>query len=66
MYDNHVHAVPEEARRGQRIPWSWSYRHLGAAMQVPGMKSKSSARAADVLNHRATSPIPNISIFSVI
>jgi hypothetical protein len=23
--------LPTEARRGRHIPWSWSYRHLGAA-----------------------------------
>lgn len=25
MYVHHVHAVPTEARRGCKIPWTWSY-----------------------------------------
>lgn len=41
----HVCAVPQEGRRGHRIPWGWSYRELWAAMRVLGMKPRSSRRA---------------------
>ena len=31
-----VYAVPEEARRGHQIQWSWSYRQLCADRWVVG------------------------------
>lgn len=28
MLENHMHAVPSEARRGHWMLWNWSYGHL--------------------------------------
>lgn len=45
-----------EGQRGQRKPWSLSYRHLQAAPCVLGSELQLSGREANVLNHQATSP----------
>lgn len=37
MSVNQVDAVPSQTRRGQEIPWKWSYRLLSAAMSVLGI-----------------------------
>lgn len=42
--------VPSEARRYQ-IPWNWSYIWSWATMWMPGIKSKSTTRAARAPNH---------------
>lgn len=42
--------LPLEARRGQWIPWDWSYRHLWAAKWILGLEPGSSERVAGALN----------------
>lgn len=35
----HMHIVLEKVRRGQEIPWDWSYRCLGTAMCHVGVEN---------------------------
>jgi hypothetical protein len=44
------------SEEGAGSPWNWSYRWLWAAMWVLGIKPRTSARVACVLNHWAFSP----------
>lgn len=46
------------ARRGRQIPRNYSYRQLGAAMQVLGIEFGSSGRVASSLNSSAIFPAP--------
>lgn len=48
-------------QRGQQIPWSWSYRCLGAAMWMLGTKAWSSARAPTALESWNISPAQIVS-----
>jgi hypothetical protein len=50
-----VHAVPISDRRGQQIPWIWSFT-LWMVMWVLGIEPRFSERAANVLNCGAISP----------
>lgn len=45
--------VPEDARRGNQISWSWSYRRLEAAVYVLGTELGYYSRAASGLNQPA-------------
>lgn len=47
-----------EARKGQQILWSCSYREKGATVWVLRIKSRSSLRVVNALNHWVTSPVP--------
>lgn len=52
-----------ETRRRYQILSNWSYRWLKAIMWVLGFEPKTSARATNALNHRAsTSPAPIINV----
>lgn len=58
-YMYHVCVVPEKARRGRRIPWSWSPCSLQATLHVLGLELGSFARAVS-----AHHSIPNSYSFS--
>lgn len=51
IYMYHVPGDVRKCRRGHQIPWKWSYRELGDTQWVLGAESRSSSRAAGVLNH---------------
>lgn len=44
-----VHTVPTEARRGQQIPWNWSFRWLWTAMWVLEFEGDSSGPPTSAL-----------------
>jgi hypothetical protein len=58
----HTICRPEQARRGLRIHWNWSYRWLRAAMWVLGIELKSTRSAASAPNYRAISLVPEMNV----
>jgi hypothetical protein len=44
------------ARRGDQVPWGWSYSWFWATMLTLGIESRSSGKAGSVRKHLALSP----------
>lgn len=51
VYVHQMHVVSMVAQRGQRIPWNWNHRQLGAIMWVLGSEPDSIAGTASALSH---------------
>jgi hypothetical protein len=59
---HHLHAVSRKARKGNQIPWTWSYTWLWAAVRVLGTKHRSPGILVNDLNCWASSVAPQLGL----